>query len=71
VDVAAILATVKQNIENAKSLIKEAVSRFPAEDGCTCHRALEGAIMTDLSVVSDETRMRLEPIAGKYLSKGE
>ena len=42
--------------------------RLPIDRGCPCASALATAIMTRPDVVPAETRARLAPIVGKYLS---
>lgn len=67
VDVAAIIETIRKNVANAKAVVKDVVSKIPLDRKCKCRNALQGAIMTDLEVVGEASKKRLEPIAGKYL----
>ena len=65
-----IIKTLTANAATAKSLVKAIVSllsskRKPCSYGCD--RALEYAIITDKSKISDEEKKRLRPIAGRIL----
>lgn len=69
VSVDLIMENLRLNIDNAKALVRGAVSALPKEPGvtCGCEEALRGAIVTDPSLVSREARDRLRPLIGKYL----
>jgi 5'-methylthioadenosine phosphorylase len=68
VTVEAVLAIIKQNVAMARNIIKEAVCALSAKAGCACGEALQFAIMTDPSIIPEQTRRDLEPIIGKYLA---
>ena len=67
VTVEAVLAIIKQNVSVARDIIKETVSSLAATPGCECGESLKFAIMTDRSLIPEQTRKDLEPILGKYL----
>lgn len=67
VTVEAVLAIIKQNVTMARNIIKQAVCALSAEASCECGEALKFAIMTDRSLIPEQTRTDLEPILGKYL----
>jgi len=67
VTVEAVLAIIKQNVTMARNIIKQAVCALSAEAYCECGEALKVAIMTDRSLIPEQTRNDLEPILGKYL----
>ena len=67
VDVETIVATLKKNVANAKSVIKDAIAKIPVGRKCACANALAGAIMTDLNVIPKDIKKRMEPITGRYL----
>jgi len=67
VTVEAVLAIIKQNVTMARNIIKQAVCTLSAESRCECGEALKFAIMTDRSLIPEQTRNDLEPILGKYL----
>jgi 5'-methylthioadenosine phosphorylase len=66
VSVDAILAIIRTNVAAARTIIKDAVQRIPAERRCPCSSALQYAIITDKTMISDESRARLDAIIGKY-----
>jgi 5'-methylthioadenosine phosphorylase len=67
VSVEAVIAVLRKNAERALEVVARTVSRVPAEHHCIASRALENAIMTDRSMIPDETRRRLAPLIKKYL----
>jgi len=68
VTVEAVLAIIKQNVAMARNIIKGAVSSLSSATACSCGGALQFAIMTDPSLIPEQTRKDLDPIIGKYLS---
>jgi 5'-methylthioadenosine phosphorylase len=69
VSVEAILTTMHNNIEFAKKTIKLAAGRVPKKRDCACASALSGAIVTDLALVPEEQRKKLDLLIRKYISK--
>lgn len=67
VTVEAILAIIKQNVAMARELIVEAVRALSAVPRCACGESLKFAIMTDHSLIPEQTRKDLDVILGKYL----
>ncbi len=70
VEVSDIIETLTTNAATAKSLVKSIAAILPRErDFCSfgCDRALEHAIITDRSKISDAEKARLRPIAGRIL----
>jgi len=63
-----VVAVLHQNAENAGKVVRAAVAAMPSERTCPCGSALKHAILTDRSVIPQETRERLGLILGKYLS---
>ncbi|MDQ2840906.1 MAG: S-methyl-5'-thioadenosine phosphorylase [Acidobacteriota bacterium] len=61
-----IIATLKQNTENARKLVPEIIRSMPVERQCKCGAALKHAIITDRSAISQEAKQRLGLIIGKY-----
>lgn len=71
VEVTDIIETLTTNASSAKKLVKEVLGLFSAareicEHGCD--RALEHAIITDRSKITDDEKLKLGPIAGRILS---
>jgi 5'-methylthioadenosine phosphorylase len=65
VDVAKVMATMKQNIENAQKVIRLAVPKL-TQRPCQCGSALKGAIMTDPKAIPAAARERLGIFINKY-----
>lgn len=68
VTVEAILAVVRQNVGNAKALVKAATPRVPAARSCGCGSALSFAIMTAHDKITREARDRLGLLIDKYVA---
>ena len=67
VSTGAILENLLKNVETAKAIIKDAVSKVETDRTCLCPTALESALISDPEAVPAETRERLQLIVGKYL----
>ncbi|HOI17200.1 MAG TPA: S-methyl-5'-thioadenosine phosphorylase [Geobacteraceae bacterium] len=68
VSIDAILAILRQNVEVAKSIIRNAVGSMRGERKCPCADALRYAIITDRTVIPDKTKRVLDVIAGRYIA---
>ena len=62
-----ILAILHENVERAKKILREALTRLPQERGCACGHALRDALVTAPEHIPPDVRRRLEPILGRYL----
>jgi 5'-methylthioadenosine phosphorylase len=51
----------------AKNIIRLAVAEIGAERPCSCGSAMQYAVITDRTFISEETKRKLAPIVGKYL----
>jgi 5'-methylthioadenosine phosphorylase len=58
---------MRANVANVKAVIEEALPGLAALDDCSCHHALEGAILTDPALIADDVKEKLRPLIGKYL----
>jgi 5'-methylthioadenosine phosphorylase len=67
VTVEAIIQIIHQNVAMAKNIIRHAVTDI-GERSCSCGSAMQYAIITDKSVIPEDTKQKLEPIIGKYLT---
>jgi 5'-methylthioadenosine phosphorylase len=67
VSVESVIAILGQNAAAARRTMTEAVGRVDPDRNCGCRRALQNAIITDRTAVSDEAKSRLRPIVAKYL----
>ena len=63
-----IVGNLQKNCEAAQSIIVQAVQDLLPERKCQCGEALKYALVTNESVVTQETRSRLKHIVGKYLN---
>ena len=59
VTVEMILANLLRNAGQAKAIIARTLPQIPAKPGCSCHRALRNAIMTDKKLWPAKTRAEL------------
>lgn len=62
-----VIATLTKNVETAKKMIRVAVQKISTERSCGCRTSMKHAIITDRTLIPEETKKRLEIIAGKYL----
>ncbi|MEP6768656.1 MAG: S-methyl-5'-thioadenosine phosphorylase [Acidobacteriota bacterium] len=67
VTVEAILAVLSENATGARRAMRAAVARVAADRSCGCRDAMRYGVLTDRKALSEETRRRLAPIAGRYL----
>ncbi|WP_373190204.1 S-methyl-5'-thioadenosine phosphorylase [Halolamina sp.] len=62
-----VLENAAANEEAIKDAVEEAIRRFPDDHDCDCHSSLEGTINTPTEAIPDETRERVDLLAGEYL----
>ncbi|GAJ00257.1 unnamed protein product, partial [marine sediment metagenome] len=67
VSVNLIIQTMEKNTENAKKLIRLAITRMPEKRDCLCACALKGAIITSPKEIPAGVRKKLDIIIGKYI----
>ncbi|UCD15838.1 MAG: S-methyl-5'-thioadenosine phosphorylase [Candidatus Omnitrophota bacterium] len=67
VTVEMILDTLKKNTENAKKILKSALSSMKEERSCSCRQALKHAIVTNPKAIDSKIKKRLDIIIGKYV----
>ncbi len=68
VSVEAILATLHQNVELAKRLLRASLPLLEVHPACHCQQALGPALVTSPKNISKETRRRLDLLIGRVLS---
>jgi 5'-methylthioadenosine phosphorylase len=69
VSVEAVVRIIRQNVAMAKEIIRNAVASIHGQErNCPCGSALQYAIISDTSAIPAETKQKLGPIIGKYLS---
>jgi 5'-methylthioadenosine phosphorylase len=69
VSVEMVIQNFNANIEKAKRIIREIVTRVPDDPACRCRSAAAGAIMTDKAAIPAKTAKKLDLLYGKYLRK--
>jgi 5'-methylthioadenosine phosphorylase len=67
VTVEKVIGNLRTNTVNAKQALVALAHANLTRDQCNCGSALENAIVTDRSVISDSQRDRLQEIAGPLL----
>ena len=67
VSVAAVLDVIHQNVENAKNIIKKSIGQIGSLSACSCHHALENAVITAREVWPEATIKKLGPILQRQL----
>lgn len=65
-----IVANLLKNVEVSRRAVRLALQRLPSPRECSCQDALKDAIVTSLDIVPEETKRRLAPIIGKYVTAG-
>ncbi len=68
VTVEMIVSNLLQNSRNAQELIIQTVRDFDEERDCGCGQALKDALITNPSLISQETKRRLGCIIANYVS---
>ena len=63
-----ILANLNKNAETAQRVLGAALRELPATRDCACPSALATALVTAPELVPEETKHRLRPIIGRYMS---
>jgi len=62
-----IIDNLKKNVENAKKILKEMISKLDTEKPCACREALKFAIITDPKIIPQETKDKLKVLIGRYI----
>jgi len=62
-----ILKILTDNVLKAQRVIAATVAQLPEARSCACARALEHAIITDRSMISEAAKRDLDLLIGKYL----
>ncbi len=67
VSVDMIIGNLQQNSRNARAIILRTVENLSEARNCRCAEALKYALITDRSLIPEETQKKLGCIVGKYL----
>lgn len=68
VTVEMVIETMHHNLDIAQKAIADAVEKLDENRVCTCHTALDNAILSDRSAIPAETLNRLRPIVGRLFT---
>ena len=66
VTVEIVIENLTRNAAHAKQIIADVLARIPTEPNCSCHCALEHAILTDKKLWPAATKAKLRPLLAKY-----
>jgi 5'-methylthioadenosine phosphorylase len=64
-----IVNNLVQNSRNAQAILLQTIRDLSESRNCHCGVALKNAIMTDASLIPEETRKKLDAIIGRYVTK--
>ncbi len=64
-----VIANLQRNAAQAKEIVQRVLPQIPAEPNCSCHRALQNAILTDKKLWPAKTKTALRPLLQKYYSR--
>jgi 5'-methylthioadenosine phosphorylase len=67
VTVEKVVATLRHNIEIAQAALAAAIENLDEHASCSCHTALDNAIMTEPNAIPQAVSERLKPIVGRVL----
>ena len=68
VSIGDVLRILAENAKTAKNAIRLALRKLPDQRACVCSTALQYALITDKTMIPEQTRKDLEPIIGKYIN---
>jgi 5'-methylthioadenosine phosphorylase len=68
VDVPAVLAVIRKNVDRAQHTIRALAQHLPDPATSPAYGVLEHAVMTDLATLTPALRAKFKPILGKYWS---
>ncbi len=63
-----VVQNLLHNVSHSKEMLRLIIPQLGAAEGCSCNSALKDAIITDPRGISEETRQKLAPIVGRYVS---
>lgn len=66
VTVAMIVENLTRNAGNAQRILADVIPRIPTVADCSCHHALQNAILTEKKLWPRATRRKLAPLLHKY-----
>ena len=64
-----IVGNLLRNVEVSRQAVRSVLQRLPDPRECPCAHALKDALITSIELVPEETKERLAPIIGKYVTE--
>ena len=68
VTVEMVVQNLLQNVAHSKEMLRRVIPQLGPSETCSCNVALKDAIITDPRGISEETKHKLAPIVGRYIS---
>lgn len=68
VTVEMVVQNLLHNVAHSKEMLRLVIPRLGAAESCSCNSALKDAIITDPRGISEETKQKLSPIVGRYIT---
>ena len=68
VSVDMVVQNLLKNVDTSKAVLRRVIPRLHGRRDCPCASALKDAILTSPQQVSEETKRKLAPFMGRYLS---
>ena len=68
VSVDMVVRNLLRNVDTSKAVLRRVIPRLHGRRDCPCASALKDAILTSPQQVSEETKRKLAPLMGRYLS---
>lgn len=65
VTVEMVVATMRRNVEIAQAALASAIENLDGKADCSCHKALDNAIMTEQNAIPQAVLERLKPIVSR------
>jgi len=62
-----VVSNLRKSIENAKKILREAITHLPESRRCICPKALENAIITEPDLMPEQVKKDLKLFIGKYV----
>lgn len=68
VTVEMVVQNLLHNVAHSKEMLRLVIPRLGEAETCACNSALKDAIITDPRGISEETKHKLSPIVGRYIT---
>jgi 5'-methylthioadenosine phosphorylase len=68
VNVEMVVQNLLKNIDTSRAVLRRVIPRLDGRRNCSCTSALKDAILTSPNQISGETKQKLAPLVGRYLT---